>query len=87
MNTKIKTMGNNVGGFARLQGGWNQYSRPIKRADKAEDVKVETNKQIQDDSKPKDDHLKPQKTNIDTNDREEREAFKDIAPPEKNMNE
>lgn len=78
-------MGNSHGGFAGLQGGWSQYSRPIKRNDKAEDVKVETNKQIQEDTKPVDDHLKKEKTTIDTTDREEREAFKDMMPEENNM--
>ena len=81
---KIKTKGNNHGGFSSLQGGWSQYSKPIKRDDKAENVKVETNKQIAKDSRPVNDKLKPSTTTIDTTDREEREAFKDMMPPEKN---
>lgn len=88
MNNKLKTRGNHRGGFSGMSGGWTQYSKTlVKRDDKAEFVKVETNKQIQGDTKPVDDHLSKQTTSIDTNDREERRAFKDFMPKENNMEE
>ena len=61
--------------------------RPVKISSGVK--QVETNKQIADDSKPVDDRLNKsgnEKTNIDTNDREERKAFKDMMPKEDEKN-
>ena len=39
MNRRIKTKGNNNGGYAYRMGGWNSYTRPVKLDKKLEDVK------------------------------------------------
>jgi hypothetical protein len=82
MDRRIKTKGNPLGGYAYRQGGWSQYSRPIKLDKKLEDVKeTPVNKQIKDDNKKVDD-TKIQKTSIDTVDRENREDNKQLLPKE-----
>jgi hypothetical protein len=79
---RIKTKGNNNGGYAYRMGGWNSYTRPVKLDKKLEDVKeTPVNKQIKDDNKKVDD-TKIQKTSIDTVDRENREDNKQLLPKE-----
>ena len=79
---RIKTRGNNNGGYGYRQGGWMQYSRPIKLDKKLETVQeTPTNKQIKEDSKKVDD-TQMKSTNIDTVDKENREDNKQLLPKE-----
>jgi len=79
---RLKTRGNNNGGYAYRIGGWQQYNREIKLDKKLEEVKdVPVNKQIVEDSKEVKETDKGT-TTIDTTDRENREDNKQLLPKE-----
>tara|TARA_R110002153_G_scaffold140_2_gene868 strand:+ start:39 stop:287 length:249 start_codon:yes stop_codon:yes gene_type:complete len=79
---RIKTMGNNKGGFSARMGGWSSYSKPVRLDKKGDDVDISINKQIKKDSKEVNSHLGKESTTIDTTDKETREANKDMLPME-----
>ena len=80
---RIKTRGNNNGGYGYRNGGWSQYNREIKLNKKLETVEeTPINKQIKEDSKKVDD-TKMESTTIDTVDKENRKDNEQLLPKEK----